>query len=275
MILKFILNPKNTKLLVFSTIVILILLLLNQCNSTNKALSEVEYQKTEIKRVSNNYAASKDSIENFKIDNNTWGAKKLGYEITINELNGEYSSLLGDFDILRNGTPRTIVKTEYIIKEIIDSVLVYTAYDSSGSNIILLEDSVNYDKFNYRYLKGEIPYQLVFDPIDSVYKLSTNYGMFDIKLGMNLNIGLFKDEETKEISIIASTDYPNVFFTNINGANIINNPKNKDMLKQARKPWGIGVNVGYGAIYNTKSSQVNLGPYFGVGISYSPKFLQW
>lgn len=34
-----------------------------------------------------------------------------------------------------------------------------------------------------------------------------------------------------------------------------------------RKPWGIGVNVGYGAVLHDK--QVHLSPYVGIGVSYN------
>jgi hypothetical protein len=47
------------------------------------------------------------------------------------------------------------------------------------------------------------------------------------------------------------------------------------MWRQARKTWGIGFDVGYGVLIDVRNSNVSTGPYFGVGVNYSPKLLQW
>ena len=76
-------------------------------------------------------------------------------------------------------------------------------------------------------------------------------------------------------AMMADTDYPGITFTNIEGASIMDEPANKKLLRQMRKPWGLGLNIGYGAIVDVKNGSVATGPYVGFGISYSPKFLQW
>jgi len=54
-ILKFITDPKNTRMIMLGVVVFLILLLLRQCNATDAAKQEVELQKQETVRISNNY----------------------------------------------------------------------------------------------------------------------------------------------------------------------------------------------------------------------------
>lgn len=113
------------------------------------------------------------------------------------------------------------------------------------------------------------------DPIDSTYKVVPAPGTFDLTIGMNLNLGLFQDKKTRKISIVADTDYPGVTFTTLEGASIMDDPKNKKILRSMRKTWGLGVNLGYGVLVNTSSGSISTGPYLGLGLSYNPKFLQW
>ncbi len=274
-ILKFITDPKNTRMLLLGAVVVFLLLFLQQCNATKAAKAEVELQKQETVRISNNYDAAMDTIKQTKVDDNTWRSEKLGYELTLDELKGKYADLLGDFKVEKNKPPKTIIKTEFIIKEKIDSVLVTSILDSAGNGYLVIVDTARYDSANFRYLNGNIPYKLVLNEIDSSYKLVPDFGTFEITQGMNLNLGLFQDKDTKKISIMADTDYPGITFTKIDGASIMDDPANKKLLRQMRKPWSLGMNVGYGAIVDVKNGSVATGPYVGFGISYSPKFLQW
>ena len=61
----------------------------------------------------------------------------------------------------------------------------------------------------------------------------------------------------------------------VNLLNIVLGPANKKVLRQLRKPFSLGLNFGYGAVVDVKSGNISTGPYFGIGITYSPKFLQW
>jgi hypothetical protein len=274
-ILKFITDPKNTRMLLLGGIVILILLLLQQCNAKQGLKDELEAQKQETQRISNNYEAAMDTIKQRKVDENTWRAEKSGYELTLEELETKYSDLLGDFKVEKNKPPKTIIKTEYIIKDSIRNVPIFVEMDSFGNTNLAFNDSTYHDSINYRFLSGRIPYKVVFDPIDSLYKVVPDPGSFDLTLGMNLNLGLFQDKKTKKISIMADTDYPGVTFTRLDGASIMDDPANKKMIRSMRKPWGLGFNVGYGMVVNPGTGVISTGPYVGIGLSYTPKFLQW
>lgn len=274
-ILKFITEPKNTRMLLLGAVVVFLLLFLQQCNATKAAKAEVEFQRQEIVRISNNYEAAMDTISKTKIDDNTWRSEKLGYEITLDELKGKYADLLGDFKIEKNKPPKTIIKIESVISEDINNVPVLIGIDSLGNAFLTFNDSTYHDSINYRILGGKIPYKVAFDPVDSLYKIVPDNGQFNLTLGMNLNLGLFQDKKTRKISILADTDYPGITFTTLEGASIMDEPENKKILRDMRKPWSIGLNVGYGAIVDVKNGSVATGPYVGFGISYSPKFLQW
>jgi len=274
-ILKFITDPKNTRMMLLAGIVILILLFLHQCNRVKHFKNQVEIERMETQRVSNNFEAAMDTIKQGKFDENTWRAEKSGYELTLDELKGKYAHLLGDFEIEKNKPPRVIIQTEYEIKEVITQVPIFIEIDSFGNTSLAFSDSTRHNANNYRYLSGKIPYKIVMDPVDSLYKVVPGFGAFDLTLGMNLNLGLFQDKKTRKISILADTDYPGVTFTSIEGASIMDDPDNKKVIRSMRKTWGLGLSAGYGFVVNTGTGTVSTGPYFGVGLNYTPKFLQW
>ena len=271
-IIGFLTNPKNTRMLLFAGIVLFALLFLRQCGKTSDAKADIEVAKQEILRVTNNLAASNDTLNQYILDIGTTRAEIKGYELTVEELESDYADLLVDFEIEKNKPPLTIIKTEYIIKEVIVEVPVYILPgDSLFDNYLAFADSASYDSIgvNYRILTGRIP----FNYSDST--IVPSLGNFTLELGMNLNLGLFKDKETKEITILADTDYPGVTFTQLQGANILSDPKNKKILRGLRKNWGLGINVGYGLNVNPNTGILNRGIYIGAGLSYSPKWLQW
>lgn len=270
-IIKFLTDPKNTRMILFAVLVGLVLLLFRQCGKTQEAKAETQKAYQEVSRVKNNHAAISDSIKMYMLDNHTMRAEKQAYELTINELKEEYRDLLGKLELEKNKPPKVIIKTEYVIEEVITEVPVYVVTDSAGVNNIKFKDSLNHNEKNYRVITGKIPFTI--DTTDSIPLLLPGKGTFGLELGMNLNLALIKDKETKKISIVVDTDYLGVNFTSIEGASILDNPLNKKALRSIRKNWSLGFQVGYGI--NINGSSINTSPYVGLGLNYSPKFLQW
>lgn len=279
-ILKFITDPKNTRMLLLGAVVVFLLLFLHQCNATSAAKAEVEAQKNETKRIINNHEAELDTIRQGMIDKDTWRAEKAGYELTIKEAEEKYADVLQDLKIEKNKPPKVIIETVFKSKEDIDNVTINsTDLDSNGNGLITFADTALFDttNTNYRYLDGRIPYRFIFDETDSTYKMIPDLGSFTLEQGMNLNVGLFQDKDTRKISIVATTDYPGITFSKLEGADIMNtdDKEQKKILRRMRKPWGLGFNFGYGFLIDTGSGNVTTGPFVGVGLSYTPKFLQW
>ena len=277
-ILKFLTDPKNTRMLMLGAIVVFLLLFLQQCGATRAAKAETELQKQETVRVSNNYEAAMDTIEQGKVDENTWRAEKAGYQLTLKEAEEKYADVLDDLQDEKNKPPKVVIKTVFKNKEDIDNVTINsTDLDSNGNGMLTFADTAQFDSTNYRYLGGRIPYKFVFDVIDSTYKMIPDFGTFELEQGMNLNVGLFQDDKTKKISIVATTDYPGITFTKLEGADIMadKSKENRKLLRQMRKPWGLGINIGYGFVVDYASGTMATGPFVGIGLSYTPKFLQW
>ena len=270
-IIKFITDPKNTRMLLFAGIVLFALLFLRQCNATQKAKAQVLLEQQEKKRIQNNWEASLDTLKQFKVGDSTNRAQISGYELTLNELETKYSDLLADFEIEKNKPPKVLIKTEYIIKEVIKEVPVYVTVDSNGVKSFEFSDSLKHNENNWRSLSGKIPF--IIDTIGSETRVIPQEGSFLVQFGMNLNLGLFQDTETRKVMIKADSDYPGIEFTSIEGASILDDPKNKKVLRSLRKSFGLGVNIGYGIGFN--GSNITPGPYIGLGVSYQPKFLQW
>lgn len=270
-IIKFITDPKNTRMILFAGIVLFALLFLRQCNATQKAKAQILIEQQEKNRINNNWEASLDTLKQFKIGDSTNRAQIAGYELTLDELETKYSDLLGDFEVEKNKPPKAVIKTEYVIKEVIKEVPVYATIDSNGVKSFEFNDSLRYNKNNWRSLFGKIPF--IIDTLGTEPKVIPENGSFLVQFGMNLNLGLFQDTDTKKIMIKADSDYPGIEFTSIEGASILDDPKNKKVLRSLRKSFGLGVSVGYGLSFN--GSNIVTGPYIGLGITYQPKFLQW
>jgi hypothetical protein len=100
----------------------------------------------------------------------------------------------------------------------------------------------------------------------------------DIRLGMKLGSALIEDPKTGEIKIQVTSDYPDITFKDIKGAEIMSTLKNnKKVTKQFRKEFGIGLHLGVGvypaAVNNT--FQMKVSPVLSIGINYTPRFLQF
>ena len=95
-------------------------------------------------------------------------------------------------------------------------------------------------------------------------KLSRSFSIF-------LTASILRDKKTKEVFVNLSTDYPGTTFNSAQGIMIDSKSSGfRDLQFKSRKSFGVGVQLGIGI------SGANLiSPYVGLGINYTPKFLQW
>lgn len=285
-ILKFITDPKNTRMLLFGGIVVFVLLFLQQCNKNQQLKEQVKIEQKETQRVRNNYRAAEDSIRTFKVNEDTWRNEKLGYELSLEELQGEYSELLADFEIEKDKPPIVIIKTVTEIVEIITEVPVYVSVDSNGIQQFEFRDTARYNPGNSRTLVGKIPFVIQYkdkndstilhqDSVSIYADVFPGNATFELRQEITLNTGLFKDKETGEIMIKVDTKYPGMTFKEITGAYIMDDPDSKKITQGFRKPWSVGVGMGYGLMFSPQDNTIVRGPYIGLNLNYSPKFLQW
>jgi len=272
-IISWLTDPKNRQLISMGIIMTLIILLMTTCGRVSVLKGQVNAEKKETQRVKNNWEASLDSVEMITGKNGELIGRIDGYVLTLDELNKDYSDIKKEYEAEKGKPPIIITNT---ITEIKDTT-IYVSTAIEGDSVITVSDSVNYGFGNLRYLSGRIPYS-----VDTVLnRIETSKGIFELEQSISLQTVLTRDKKTGKIEIQVSTQYPNIKFGQIKGAVIQDNKENRKVLKQARKEWGVSMQVGFGAMLDmsevNRSGIVRLGygPYVGFGIHYSPKWAQW
>jgi len=250
-ILSFFTDPKNTRMILLGGIIVLTFFLFRQCEATSAA-------KGEVTRITNNQIALTDSIQNYK---DKWGnsvGEIRGLVLKIEELNDS-------IEIEKNKPPITIIETKTKIVEKIVEVPVKTIDTVIGSyeSAITFNNNASWDK-SYRNVNATIPYSISNDSI------SLGEASIDIKQNIWLSASILQDTKTEEVFVKLKTDYPGVTFNDATGIMIDPNSKGLNKIRRkSRKTLGIGFQLGLGYSGNT------VAPYVGIGLGYTPKFLQW
>ena len=255
-------------------IAVLLLLFLKQCNETSHA-------ETEAKREHNNYMAMSDSVRTIKNANGILVQEKSAFEIKVSELTRDQKKIIEQLNLKSNGkgnTPKTVIQivTEY--RDNIVGIPSRISKDPNGKDYIDFKYAPEFPGKNKLSISGKTSYSLSLsrDPKDSSkYISSINPGTTDLSIEQNIEIstGLYRDPKTKRLMTRVSTTYPNLTFNEINSFDITDNKETKQVLKSARKNFGVGFNFGLGMVGN--STGIGPGFYMGVGLHYSPKFLQF
>jgi hypothetical protein len=249
-------DPKNTRMFLLGGMVVLLFLLVRQCNETANA-------KGEVTRIQNNLVAANDTINNYVNENGESVGEIRGLTLTLDELKDS-------LEIEKNKPPITIVKYKTIIKEkivevpVVSSDTIIKQGDQEFNSIVSFSSDSTWEKSS-RSLKVVLPYTFIVD--------SLMFGSANIDLAQNiwLSATLSQDQDTKEVFIKLTSDYPGTTFNNAQGIMIDTKSSAFQSLQlQNRKSFGFGVNGGYGVI-----GTGTLGPYIGIGISWNPKLLQW
>ncbi len=279
-------NPKNKVVLRLIGVAILIAIILMQCSQNRGLKTNLEQQKSETQRIQNNYEALNSPLVQKKLNDSTLIAEKLALKLTMEELKKQYSSLLVGFEDFKKQNAKAIAKIGLNNTEKIKEVLVYVKIDSLGNSELVFNDSAKFADGNYRKLSGTLPYsssffskkdsaQVDLNKLGLYTKINPGTANFTLEQGIKLKVGLFEDPKTKKVSIAATTSYPGITFTQLDGADIMNDEISRKATRNFRKTWGIGFSLGYGAGVNLKTSQVFFGPQMGISLNYTPKLLQW
>ena len=244
-------DPKNTRMFLLGGIVVICILLFRQCQATGEA-------KGEANRIDNNWKASLDTIENYIDKNGNAAAEIRALNLSLEEIEDQ-------LEFEKGKPPLTVIKTETVIKEVIVEIPV-TVVDTVIGNFnsaLTFSDTATWGK-SFRKVGVFVPYEL-----DGTY---IDFGSATIDLNQNifLSAALTRDSKTKELFVNLSTDYPGTTFNSAEGILIDQRSKAfKDLQYQNRKTLGLGLQLGVGLSSNGVS------PYIGIGLNYTPKFLQW
>ena len=263
----------SSRFFMFAVIVIMIFMFLKQCGET----SHIE---AEAKREHNNYLASLDSVRTIKSENEYLIQEKSAYELKASELSKSQKELIHQLGLKSSGrgnTPNTVVN---VVTEIRDSIRITSTIvkDSNGDESINFLHNPALSGNNRLKITGKTPYtiSLRVDPLDSTKYISTILpGLTSLNIEQNIDIttGIYRDPKTKRMMTRVTTTYPGLTFNDINSFDITDNADTRKALKAARKEFGLGVQLGYGI--SGSSAGLSPGFYIGLGVHYSPKFLQF
>jgi tetrahydromethanopterin S-methyltransferase subunit G len=257
--------------LIFIGVVILVLLLLQQCNSNASLKREIKQVQMVADRELNNYKAGQDTIRIERNKNGELVAKKLAYEFDINSLTDSNKKAIADYQRALNLTKdikniNSLLRTEIRIKDsIINSKGTVVSLTDSTSTINF-DDTKNWDKYNWRRFNATV------DVLRNkkTNTLSVTSSRFDFEQGIELKAAILNENGVNSLKI--TTPYPGIEFTNIENINLVNDKLNQKNEKKAG--FSIGIGAGYG-INLTPNSVITVGPQIGIGLYWSPKWLRF
>lgn len=267
-------NLLANRLFLIGVIVVLIFLSFRQCEKSKNL-------EKEVRREHNNYLASLDSVRIIKKEKDLLIVEKSQMELKVSELTEEQKELIKKLGLNTNGrgnTPSVVTEIQIVYVDRFVNVPTKVEKDKDGKEFISFTHSPEMKGKNSLTISGKIPYTL--DIIKSPQKedlvfAKLNPGTAELEINQNIDIvtGIYRDPETKRLMTRVSTEYPGITFSDVNSFSIIDTKENRDALKGERKPFGLGFNLGVGIAGNQKG--IYPGIYVGVGLHYSPKFLQF
>lgn len=250
-IFSFILDPKNTRMFLLAIVLILIGLLFKECKNSKEAAQEIV-------RIKNNIEASNDVIKYHVNKEGQLVAEIQALTLTVDELRDSLK-----FE--KNKPPVTIIEYRTKIVEKIVEVPVYiTVVKDTTFDAILHVESTDSWGNSSRQIKVDVPYSLKTDTVEF------NNATINLTQDIWFNSSILVDKKTKKAYVNLTTDYPNATFNGVKGIVVDHNtPGFKELTNQYRKEFGIGIHAGYGL------TSSGFSPYIGLGLTYTPKFLQW
>ena len=242
---------KNIKLVMGTVIVILIMLLFKQCDSTRVA-------KDEVNRITNNNIALSDTIENYIDENGILNGEIKGLHLKVSELGDKIA-------YEKNKPPVTVIeyvteiRDSIVFKPIIDTII--QQQDGTFVHPVVFTDSIKFGKSS-----RTIDFIMPIFTKDSI--ISTGSGKLNLNQDIWLEASILQNLKSKEVFVNLKTDYPGLTFNGAKGILIKRDEEFKAFSRSQRKEFGFGLQLGMG--YSDR-----IRPYIGIGIQYSPKFLQW
>ena len=264
----------NSRAIYLIGIAVLVMLLLKQCNATADAKKEAE-------RNFNNLLAERDSVRVLESKNGNMLVERAAFQLKYNELTEEQEELIDRLELSGKRKPSVVIQTEVVYKD--TSIMVPVAATQEGNNTYLkFTHNPTLPGTNKLLIAGQLPYTVdtdtIWDPSDkSKFKFVSTVIPGTAKLSMEQKIdlvtGLYTDPKTGRLFVRASTSFPGITFSEMQALDMVDDPATKKALKQARKPFGIGFSIGYGLTVG-KDGYI-AGPSVGLGLTYSPKWLQF
>ena len=258
----------NKTLVTFIAGALFVMLFFRQCNQISNLKEEVKITQQTSDRNFNNYRAAQDSVTVLKNENGDQLAQIRSYEFDLadleanqKELTTKYRKALSLNKDLKE--VNALISAELEIKDNIDVVTNVEEVDTTTTKITF-DSSKDFGNGNSRSLTGWSTIRL------DNSGLSVLDSEFNLSQSLSLLAAIEKGEDGANV-LKLSTSYPGIEIKDIENINLINTKLNQ-APKKAR--WSIGFGVGYGINLNN-NQVISTGPSIGVGLYWSPKFLQF
>ena len=150
---------KNTTLLLFILISILVALFFYQRNRTQKFKYQYKEEVKETNRIINNWDASLDTLKQIRNKNGVLSGEISGYQITLDEYKDKYDSVFSLYDYEKKKPPKVIIQWKW---KIVDLTEIPTV--NQGDTLITFSDSLAFDEAgeNWRKISVQIPYTQIY-----------------------------------------------------------------------------------------------------------------
>ncbi len=228
--------------------------------------SKIDRLNNEIDRQENNITAMTEQLTNYKDELGRVNAEKHAYQLTQQELRDSIGLLKR-----KNREYITYINTNMNIK---DTIMVETVIikevdaQMDGGSINVIKSDV-FGKSN-RSLFVNIPYNV------NENTLFTGDAIIELDQNIFVEGWLERNVKTNETYVHLRTDYPGVIFNS--GIGIVAD-SGKTYERSFRRSWGIGVAAGpnFGMSYDLINQKFipTVGVGVTIGLTYTPKFLQW
>jgi hypothetical protein len=263
--------PTNKNTIQFIVLVIIVLLLLHQCDRNSTLKHDAEIAQKVSNRNYNNLKASQDTIKFERNKNGELVAIKLAYEFDINTLTAENKKVIGDYQKSLGLNKdlkgvNSLLRAEIKIKDSIINAQSLVVQTSDSTATISINDEKNWDKYNWRKFNGTV--DILRNKKTNNIKVLSN--KFNFEQGIELKAAIINEEGVNKLKITSPS--PGVLFTNIENINLVNDKLNQKLEKKSG--WSLGVGVGYGINLNN-NKVVSIGPSLNVGLIWSPKWLRF
>lgn len=233
---------KSNKVFLIIIGVLVVLLLILGCY--------MREMKNDSKILNQNYQTALEQVDTFRLKNGNLLAEKNSFVASISDLKELLNISRKEVQELQRKLDGKLL---YISK--LESEIEFRDEHPSIDTVTIYKDSNFVYKFNFSndwyYVAGT----------NSINNSLATTTLDKVKISVPLTVGL-----TEDWKIFVETPNPYVSFSNIDGAVL-----NKDTyLKQVkRKPWGIGLSVGFYGGYDLIHKNIYAGPGLGLSISYN------
>ena len=220
----------------------ILLLLILSCASIRSCCN----RNDEIKNLNHSIEAMVDTISTYRTANGELVAQKKILQGNIDLLEIANTDLANDLKAMKVKNAQQALQIKGYIenppRDTVWELAIDTVY--VNSNVLIAKDFNFSDK--WRILNGNVTYN------PSNYALGLN--IKEDKVLFDYTIAI------KDGSIYVKSDNPYVTFNELSGITV---PKPK------RKPFSLGVQVGFGANYGLVNRRFDYGPYVGLGLQYN------